>query len=93
MASTITLDSKINAIRNAARASLGAPLMDTCPTCTRAAHSPFRDYNESGKIVYGCVDAFHGPALVGVASEPARRHGRAESVTLREATLKRLQSL
>lgn len=61
----------------------------TCNTCGRAAGSPFRVYDEHGKVINGCVDEFHTGHLV-TPSESSRWHARPEAKQIR-ARLKRGQ--
>jgi hypothetical protein len=56
----------------------------TCPTCGRAAYSPFRVYVDD-KVVSGCVDHFHGGHLV-TPSQSASWHARPEAKRIRAAT-------
>jgi hypothetical protein len=51
---------------------------ETCPTCGRASSNPFRSYDAKGRIVNGCVDAFHSEHLV-VPSESAFWHARPQA--------------
>jgi len=60
---------------------------DTCNTCTRGAASPFRVYDERGRVVEGCVDDFHTGHLV-TPSESARWHNRSEAKAIRRSTAK-----
>ena len=57
----------------------------TCPTCGRAAHSPFRSHDAAGQIVLGCVDFFHTGHLV-TPSASAEWHERPEARKIRAAT-------
>lgn len=72
----------------AIRASAGNPC-DTCPTCTRARHAPYR-YVKDGRIWYGCVDACHTGYLYG---ESLAWHTRQEARAIRANTLRKLRSL
>lgn len=83
---------KINAIRNAALASLGAAPHANCPTCTRIASAPYRRHDERGKVTEGCIDAFHTDALSGIIGESTAWHFRAEAVAIRRAELKALEA-
>lgn len=58
--------------------------MNTCPTCGKPDHSPFRSYDPAGRIVLGCVDAHHDGALV-TPSASASWHMRREAKQLRRA--------
>lgn len=84
-----TVDVKINAIRTKA---LGHEHTQ-CPTCTRPAEAPFRAHDATGTIVAGCIDAFHGPSLAGVASASTHWHLRPQAVAMRRATLAHLRAL
>ena len=88
-----TVDVKINAIRDAARKALGGPARDTCPSCTHGAHAPYRRQDASGKIVEGCIDAFHGPAFAGALTESSAWHMRPEAIEWRKKTLADLRAL
>lgn len=57
----------------------------TCPTCCRAADSPFRSHDAQGHIVSGCVDHFHTGHLVAI-SESNRWHNRPAAVKIRAAS-------
>lgn len=57
---------------------------DSCPTCTRSAHSPFRTFDVHGKVVAGCVDHFHTGHLAPI-SESNRWHGRPAAAAIRRA--------
>ncbi len=76
---------KINAIRAAA----GNPMVQ-CPTCTHAALAPYIR-SVGGKVVEGCIDAFHNAASIG----PAARawHDRPEAREIRRNTLAALSRL
>ena len=54
----------------------------TCNTCCRPADHPFRQYDGYGKVINGCVDAFHSGAIV-TPSESAWWHGRKEAQKIR----------
>ena len=56
----------------------------TCPTCTRPSGSPFRVHDSHGKVVNGCVDAFHDDRLV-KPSASAFWHARPEARKIRAA--------
>lgn len=47
----------------------------TCPICCRPAGSPFRVYDNRGKVTSGCVASFHNGQLV-TPSESAWWHVR-----------------
>lgn len=64
----------------------------TCNTCCRPAASPFRVYDERGRVQLGCIDAFHDGHLV-VPSESARWHARPEARQHRAAVAKHLRQL
>jgi len=55
----------------------------TCPICTRSVDSPYRVYDERGRVIQGCVDACHTDHLVSV-SESARWHHRKEATVIRK---------
>ncbi len=74
---------KINAIRNAALGEAHT----RCPTCGHGASAPYRRVSE-GKIVEGCIDAFHAEALYG---ESLRWHTRPAAQKLRQGTLALLE--
>jgi hypothetical protein len=86
MIKKLTVSEKINAVRASALAALGAAPHNHCPTCTRSAGAPFRTYDARGKVVRGCVDAFHTGHLV-TPSESARWHHRPEAEAIRRADL------
>ena len=60
--------------------------MDTCNICGKKEHSPFRVYDESGKIVLGCVDKFHTESLRGIIGASTSWHFRPEAVKIRRTT-------
>lgn len=60
------------------------PEMKTCNTCCRPAASPFRVFDDRGKVTMGCVDEFHTDHLTPL-SESARWHARPEAKKLRKA--------
>ncbi len=76
---------KTNAIRAAARARLGVEPMHLCPTCVRTAGDAHCRKDARGKVIEGCIDAFHS----GHHSDPerARWFMRPEAQALRAATL------
>lgn len=86
-----TVDAKINAIRTKALGHEHAQ----CPTCCKPAAAPFRQQDGNGKIIAGCIDAFHGPALCGggSTSNSAQWHMRPSAVTMRRQTLAQLRIL
>ena len=49
----------------------------TCRTCTRTLGSPYRVYDERGKVIHGCVDPDHTGHLV-TPSESAHWHYKAQ---------------
>lgn len=59
--------------------------MDTCNTCTRKSFAPFREYDERGKVIAGCVDEFHTDHLI-VPSESSVWHDRKEAKKIRAIT-------
>lgn len=87
----MTTDEQINTIRIKALASLGAEPRTKCPTCGRAAGSPFRIYNDRGKVVHGCIDAFHSGHLM--LGESRCWHNRPEAKALRRTVLVSLKAL
>ena len=56
----------------------------TCPICTRAAASPWRVYDAHGKVVQGCVSAFHTGHLTPL-SESNRWHNSAAAKKIRRS--------
>jgi len=60
---------------------------DMCPICGRAAGSPYRVYDDRGKVIQGCVSDFHTGHLV-TPSESARFHARKEAVAIRRRLAK-----
>jgi hypothetical protein len=64
----------------------------TCNTCTRADHSPFREYDAFGKVINGCVDACHTDKLVS-PSESSWWHSRKEAVKIRAITARAQKGL
>lgn len=62
------------------------PDITHCPTCTRRACDPFRRYDKTGRVLYGCVDAFHTGHLV-TPSESARWHNRPQAKKIRAGLL------
>lgn len=55
---------------------------ETCPICTRSVYSPYRVYDEYGKVIQGCVDASHAEHLV--MGESSRWHHRKEAKQIRK---------
>lgn len=81
---------QIMKIRNQALQELGAKAHTKCPTCGRQASSPFRNHHANGKVMLGCVDAFHTGHLV-TPSESSRWHNSPQAKDIRRnelATLK-----
>lgn len=66
--------------------------MTNCTICGRAPSSPFRVYDERGRVTLGCIDASHDGALV-TPSESARWHYRPEAKKWRAASAARLKKL
>jgi hypothetical protein len=60
---------------------------ETCPICGRSAGSPYRVYDDRGKVISGCVSDFHTGHLV-TPSESARFHSRKEAVSIRRKLAK-----
>lgn len=58
--------------------------MLTCRTCGRSVWSPWRVYNDHGRVVEGCVSMDHDGRLV-TPSESARWHNRKEAKAIRRA--------
>lgn len=81
------VDVKINEIRRNA----GNPMVQ-CPTCCRAASLPYRRHDEGGRIVEGCIDAFHGPSLVPTTSS-YEWHMKPVAKALRLAELNQLKRM
>jgi hypothetical protein len=63
---------------------------EQCPTCTRSKYDPFRRYDQSGKIIYGCVDDFHTGHLTPI-SESNSWHNSKTAKQIRAATKKHLK--
>lgn len=57
---------------------------NTCPTCCRAAHNPFRVYDDRGRVDIGCVDRFHSGHLTPL-TESSRWHNRKEAERTRRS--------
>ena len=49
-----------------------------CLTCGCPDHSPWRAYDDRGRVILGCVDACHTDRLI-TPSESARWHNRIEA--------------
>ncbi len=64
----------------------------TCNTCTRPDFAPFREYDERGHALYGCVDACHTGKLVS-PSESNRWHLRKEATKIRAITARAQKGL
>jgi hypothetical protein len=60
---------------------------ETCPICGRSAGSPYRVYDDRGKVISGCVSDFHTGHLV-TPSESSRFHSRKEAVSIRRKLAK-----
>ena len=63
-----------------------------CNTCGRPADSPWRVYDQQGKVIHGCVDDFHTGHLIEV-SESSRWHNRPEAKKIRKAMADRLRKI
>lgn len=61
-----------------------------CRTCARPVSSPFRVYDERGKVLSGCVAPDHDGQLT-PATESMRWHNRAEARTIRRELVRMLQ--
>jgi hypothetical protein len=59
-------------------------MTETCNICCRRPESPWRTYDERGKVINGCVDACHSGRLV-TPSESASWHARKEAKAIRKA--------
>ncbi len=58
----------------------------SCPTCGRNASGPYRRWDQAtGRVVEGCVDAFHTGKLYG---ESEAWHSRKVAVAIRRETLR-----
>lgn len=64
----------------------------TCPTCTRPADQPYRQYDARGKCVAGCIDDFHTGHLI-TPSESSFWHNRPQAKKLRAAQKKRMREM
>lgn len=84
-----TRDQNVSAMIVAIRESAGNPGI-TCPICVRIASAPYRRRNAAGRIVEGCVDAFHTGRLVTQAD--SAWHDRPDAREMRVTTLKSLQA-
>ena len=58
-----------------------------CTTCGRAAGNPSRVYDSDGRVLSGCVDAFHTGHLPGL-SETLHWHNRSEAKRIRQRSAK-----
>ncbi len=66
----------------------------TCGTCTRPVGQPWRSHDPAtGKIIHGCVDKCHTPALRGIISESARWHFRPEAKRIRSAEARHMRAI
>ncbi len=65
---------------------------ETCNTCCRPVHSPYRVYDERGAVVHGCIDACHTGHLV-APSASASWHMRKEAKAWRAKVAAHIQSL
>lgn len=63
-----------------------------CSTCGRGKYDPYRQYDEHGKVVFGCIDEFHVGHLVPI-SESNSWHMRKEAKKMRDESMKRLYAL
>ena len=61
----------------------------TCRTCTRPIASPYRVYDERGRIVQGCVSIDHDGQHV-TPSESARWHARPDAKALQRVEAERV---
>lgn len=80
---------KIEAIRIAACESLGHKRENRCPSCTRAKDAPFKQCDDRGHVIMGCVDAFHHDAFL--MGEVNRWYRRPEAQAIRANDLKFLE--
>jgi len=53
-----------------------------CPICCKPANNPWRVYDSNGRVLLGCVSAFHNDHLVPI-SESNRWHNCKEAKQLR----------
>jgi hypothetical protein len=60
-----------------------------CNTCGNSAFSPYRVYDEYGKVIEGCVDEIHTGHLV-TPSESSFWHTRKEAIKIRRDSQKHL---
>jgi hypothetical protein len=65
---------------------------ENCPTCGKGAYNPFRLHGTDGKIVAGCIDAFHDGKLVPISTS-AEWHNRKQAKEMRAESLKRLYNV
>lgn len=86
------VSAKINEIREATRAALGLGPLKTCPVCCQRADAPFRRHDQSGRIIHGCVDAFHTGHLVTLSSSSAW-HNSTGAQEIRRQELARLKEI
>jgi hypothetical protein len=86
---TLAVDKKNSARINAIRQANGGSTSE-CPTCCRPVNSPFRVFDEAGKVVMGCVDAAHEGHFPR-PSESAVWHYRHEARDMRRQDLARLK--
>jgi len=61
------------------------PDTPTCSTCGRPVGAPYRRYGPSGRVLEGCVDAFHSGNLLR-DSKSAKFHARQEARAIRGET-------
>jgi hypothetical protein len=81
---------RVSATINAIRRDAGNP-MEECPSCCRAATAPYRRIVR-GKIVEGCIDAFHHGHLP-ATTNTAAWHNRQIARKLRAETLATLRAI
>lgn len=79
---------KVSAEINAIRTEAGWD-GKTCTTCCRNVTSPYRVYDERGKVIQGCVDASHEGHTI---AESSRWHHRPEALALRRENRDKLRS-
>ena len=63
-----------------------------CPTCTRSKYDPFRQYDERGKVIAGCIDDYHTGHLTPI-SESNAWHSRKSAKQHRAANKGHLRTL
>jgi len=63
-----------------------------CPTCTQNQCSPFRSYDECGRIVAGCIDNFHTGHLTPISASNDW-HNRPEAKRYRMAVKSHLKAV